>query len=82
MLTKRSELLSYFKLALRRKKLSIKKMSKMILNTVNRSKIAKLNLEVVVMKENKLISKVSLLKNSKLWIWVKDRINLSIDFRD
>ena len=57
-------------------------MSKMILNTVNRSKIAKLNLEVVVMIENKLISKVSLLKNSKLWIQVKDRINLSIDFRD
>ena len=43
-------------------------MSKMILNTVNRSKIAKLNLEVVVMIENKLISKVSLLKNSKQWI--------------
>ena len=68
MLIKKLELLSYFKLVLRRKKLSIKKMSKMILNTVNRSKIAKLNLEVVVMIENKLISKVSLLKNSKLWI--------------
>ena len=57
-------------------------MSKMILNTVNRSKIAKLNLEVVAMIKNKLFSKVSLLKNSKLWIQVKDRINLSIDFRD
>ena len=82
MLIKKLELLSYFKLVLRRKKLSIKKMSKMILNTVNRSKIAKLNLEVVAMIKNKLFSKVSLLKNSKLWIWVKGRINLSIDFQD
>ena len=68
MLIKKLELLSYFKLVLRKKKLSIKKMSKMILNTVNRSKIAKLNLEVVVMIENKLISKISPLKNSKLSI--------------